>query len=132
MKFNVYDIERECTIVSAPKGVFCTAEEGLYWFPIYFVFAPSITEDEKSCGDVLICPISGFNDGMESLSTNSFWDCLTYPIFEKLVREGFGVYYDNVEELARVIIDDMKVHNIPFHQLLQERLKDKDYFSKIL
>lgn len=133
MKINVYNIERECTIINAPKGVFCTDVEGLYWFPMYFVIAPSVTKDELACGDVLVCPISGFNDdGTESLTTSPFWDCLTSVIFEELIVGHCQVFpTESVEEYAKEVLDVFTYRGVYINPTLRRKLKSKDYLSSL-
>lgn len=129
MKLVINDIERECTILPAPKGVFCV-DEGILVFPQYIVIAQTVGE-EKRYGSTLMCPIDHNNDGYIKIMPITLYDELNLYNFKRSIGEyiAFG-YSDSDIDAAEYIYDSMCIHKVPIRSNVPEyinELRNQEY-----
>lgn len=115
INIEIEGIERDCEIMSVPRGYFADYGE-TFGFPLYACICKAITEDEKSCGDVLVCPIECFNNGYEAANPAAITDSLALGAFQRYVdnfTDGFGWsvseafdYITNAFEKRGVLIEN--------------------------
>lgn len=111
MKLVINGIERECTILPAPKGVFFM-EEGCFVVPQYIAIAQTEGQ-EKRYSSTLICPIDHHSGGYINITPGELHNELNRYIFEKLICEYVGNgFTDSNLEAAEYIYDSMCIHGV--------------------
>ena len=132
MKIEIEGIVRECQTVSVPKGCYCVFDlsDGAYGFPIFAVIAPTTTENEKACGNVIVGPLFGFNEGFEFANPYEICQCLPLHIFRRLVIGQYrNVVFTSIVDAIEVIYDDFKNHGVNMEKDLREYVAYKQYLT---
>lgn len=132
MLVEIEGVQRECCVTSVPKGSFCIWDinEGLYGFPQFMVIAPSITEDEKSCGNIVVCPVECYNKGFEYASPSKLYDSLYIDIFKPLVIGRFKSYvYDNIEDVFKEVYNEFIAHGTYICAHVEKYMENKEYLQ---
>lgn len=110
MKAKINNILREITIVPVQKGGFCVSEGLCFpWFPLFCAICEAITEEEKACGDVLICPISDSNGGHGSIEVEEIKNEVSWEDIYTCIcnyEENLGLEEDSIN----IIVDSFRYH----------------------
>lgn len=129
MRIVINKIERECEILPAPPNSFWVSK-GLYGFPIYVAIAPAITEHEKSCGNIVTCPICCTNGGYDSAEPAEIHNYLSMLVFCSLIETHLRLgIYDERPDAALYIQLAFEAHGIKMDdevvKFVKELCKDK-------
>ena len=120
MKIEINGARRELQIMPAPSKCFCVLEECCFpVFPIYVGICEAITEDEKACGNILICPIFSNNGGYEDVGPAEVKNEVQINDIVTLYKNR-RIYYEcdgaSKEEILSGIIKNFEIYDfkIPY------------------
>lgn len=125
IKAKINNIVREITIVPVQKGGYCVSEDACFpWFPLFCAICESITEEEKMCGDILICPICDFNGGYASLSVEEIKNEVSFRDICKCAI-NLEEEYGNDEDAINCIVKEFKKHGYEIEDWMIEKAKEE-------
>ena len=131
MKIEIDKIERECQICTPQRGAFCIydIEEGCYGFPDLIAVAPAITEKERACGNIVVCPIQCGNGGYEMATPDTIHNYLSLATLRELIKGHMNVFEGDLEWSAELIIDDFQGHGTYIVKDAREYISKKAYLD---
>ena len=112
MKIEINGIEREVLIAQAPKSSF-VIQEGLM-SPIYpaFVAFCQPTNEEKSYGNILVCPIIDFNGGYASCEIDELYTEFDTNHLKSCIKGWMDNYQGNLRDAVDYVTTDINDHDV--------------------
>ena len=112
MRIEINGVEREVLIAQAPKSSF-VIQEGLM-FPIYptFVAFCQPVGEEKSYGNILVCPIIDFNGGYASCGIDELHTEFESTHLKSCVKGWMDNYRGNLRAAVDEITIDINNHEV--------------------
>ena len=134
MELTINGIKRECVVKDAPKGSYCVIDydEGCYFFPLFIVIAEALTEEEKSCGDIVVGAIYTANMGYETVDVGDIFTILYPNVFKRILKGAFyTTEYEDIYQAVKQIKEDFMVHGIPIHPKTLEYIEKKEFIRDL-
>ena len=138
MKIEIEGIERECEVVLAPKGSFCVFDvnEGIYGFPEFIIIAPAMTGKEKSCGNIVTCPVVCGNAGYENAHIDRVMTEIRLDDFKQLLIGYYKSYeVESISAVAIMVYDEFLRHGtivspeLKYYMDAEVYNRDKDFME---
>lgn len=132
MKLVIEGVERECEIQPAPKGVYAyLGKESCPAFP-FFIVLTKATAEEEGCGNLLVCPLMGYNWGYENVRPAQISDTLYEKYLDDFIETYIEYGYSRTEAID-IIIEEMENHGVKIPRRvykycdeLREKYKDEE------
>lgn len=117
MRLFIGGIEREATVMEAPRGTYCSMKGySDVCFPLLLAVCSPMTDEEKECGDTLVIPMFEASNGFEIKWANTLRNEVSVGDIQGLCMELLLKMYSksSLSSLLMDVVAALKHHGVYF------------------